>query len=356
MVKADAYGHGFDPLADTFTQSADELGVATVDEGLRVRARVPAEFPVFVMSRAKDWDLPDAVGALSGGRLIPALSSTEEVRRVLDRLRPGAGFPIELKLDTGMGRLGIQEPDLEAMSTLLENADGRVRVVGIVTHFAAADETDLGPTWEQERRFRRMVTRLRSDLFEPAALHSCNSGALLHRGLGETGLGQGTTVVRPGVMMYGAAPSAPLQQTRVGHDLREVGRWSTSVLEVRTIPPGGGVGYGGTWRAEGPEPATVAVLALGYADGYRRTLGNRGRVLIQGAPFPVIGRVSMDLVSVEVDGRIRVGDEAVVLGSQTGPLGRDTIPAWELASLCDTIPYEIWTSIGPRVARRLAGR
>ena len=105
---------------------------------------------------------------------------------------------------------------------------------------------------------------------------------------------------------------------------------------------------------KGERPVRVAVLAVGYADGYRRLLGNRGRVLIRGGSFPVIGRVSMDLVSVLVEPRIEVGDEAVLLGSQVGELGSDSIPAWELAELCGTIPYEIWTSIGPRVERVLA--
>jgi alanine racemase len=119
------------------------------------------------------------------------------------------------------------------------------------------------------------------------------------------------------------------------------------------MAPGDAVGYGGTWKNEGDRPARVAVLAVGYADGFRRSLGNRARVLIRGGSFSVIGRVSMDLVSVLVNDRISVGDEAVLLGSQQGELGSDTIPAWEWAELCGTIPYEIWTSIGQRVERVL---
>ena len=120
------------------------------------------------------------------------------------------------------------------------------------------------------------------------------------------------------------------------------------------MAPGDAVGYGGTWTVEGESPVEVAVLAVGYADGFRRSLGNRGRVLIRGGSFPVIGRVSMDLISVLADDRIRVGDEAVLMGAQQGELGSDTIPAWEWAELCGTIPYEIWTSLGPRVERVVA--
>ena len=176
----------------------------------------------------------------------------------------------------------------------------------------------------------------------------------MQRCLGQTEIARGTTVVRPGVMLYGAAPSRWLHDTPAGGRLRPVGRWSTRVIELRTVAPGGAVGYGGTWRNEGDSPVQVAVLAVGYADGYRRILGNRHRVLIRGASFPVIGRVSMDLVSVLVDDRVQVGDEAVLLGAQEGELGRDIIPAWEWSELCGTIPYEIWTSIGPRVERVLA--
>jgi alanine racemase len=154
-------------------------------------------------------------------------------------------------------------------------------------------------------------------------------------------------------MLYGAGPSRWLHDTPAGERLTEVGRWTTRVIEVRSVAPGGAVGYGGTWKVEGDHPVQVAVLAVGYADGFRRVLGNRSRVLIRGGSFKVIGRVSMDLVSVLVDHRIQVGDEAVLLGSQQGELGSDTIPVWEWSELCDTIPYEIWTSIGPRVERVL---
>jgi alanine racemase len=155
-------------------------------------------------------------------------------------------------------------------------------------------------------------------------------------------------------MLYGAGPSRVLDDTPAGDLLMPVGRWTTRVIEVRTVAPGDAVGYGGTWKVEGDRTLQVAVLAIGYADGFRRSLGNRGRVLIRGGSFPVIGRVSMDLISVLVDDRIRVGDEAVLLGSQQGELGSDTIGAWEWAELDGTIPYEIWTSLGPRVTRILA--
>ncbi len=202
--------------------------------------------------------------------------------------------------------------------------------------------------------FRRVVSQLPDELIRTVAIHSCNSGALLQRSLGRTDIGEGTQVVRPGVMLYGAAPSGWLHDTPAGERLQPVGRWTTRVIEVKTMAPGDAVGYGGTWRVEGDHPVRVGVLRIGYADGFRRTLGNRARVLIRGGSFPVIGRVSMDLVSVLVDDRIQVGDEVVLLGSQKGELGAETISAWEWSELCDTIPYEIWTSIGSRVERVLA--
>ena len=352
MVKANAYGHGLVELIEVFAEHADELGVATLDEGLAIRSRLTREIPVYLVSGEKDWGNREYRDGVREAQLIPAVSSLDELRLLLDQLEGSNPFRVELKLDTGMGRLGIQEREIRDVISVVRSADN-LRVVGILTHFASSDEEELGPTREQETRFRRMLSLFPEDLLRGVAIHSCNSGALLQRGLGQTEIGADTQVVRPGVMLYGAAPSRYLHETTVGNRLTPVGRWTTRVIELRTVAPGGAVGYGGTWRVEGDRPAQVAVLAVGYADGFRRILGNRARVLIRGGSFPVIGRVSMDLVSVLADERIRVGDEAVLLGSQEGELGSGTIPAWEWAELCGTIPYEIWTSLGPRVERVL---
>ncbi len=353
MVKANAYGHGLRELLDVFTHHADELGVATLEEGLQVRSWLGRDFPVYLVSGAKEWDNRAYIEAVREARLIPAISSADELRGLVASLGRSSALRVELKFDTGMGRLGIQECTLSDIISTLGSADNLL-VSGIMTHFASSDERDLGSTRDQEICFRRMVSQLPDELVRTAAIHSCNSGALLQRSLGRTDIGGGTQVVRPGVMLYGAAPSGWLHETPAGERLQPVGRWTSRVIEVKTMAPGDAVGYGGTWRVEGDRPVRVAVLAVGYADGFRRSLGNRARVLIRGGSFPVIGRVSMDLVSVLVEDRIRVGDEAVLLGSQEGELGTDTISAWEWGNLCDTIPYEIWTSIGSRVERVLA--
>ena len=353
MVKANAYGHGLEELIEVFAEHADELGVATLDEGLRIRSCLTREFPVYLVSGEKDWGNREYLDAVREAQLVPAVSSLDELRLLVDRVGGTGPLQVELKLDTGMGRLGIQERELEDLVSILRFADN-LRVVGVMTHFASSDEQDLSSTREQETRFRRMVSHLPDDLVRAAAIHSCNSGALLHRGLSQGDIGGGTHVVRPGVMLYGAGPSRDLNDTPAGDRLTPVGRWTTRVIEVRTVAPGDAVGYGGTWKVEGDRPVQVAVLAVGYADGFRRSQGNRGRVLVRGGSFPVIGRVSMDLVSVLVDDRIRVGDEAVLLGAQEGELGSNVIGVWEWAELDGTIPYEIWTSIGPRVERILA--
>jgi alanine racemase len=353
MVKANAYGHGLEELIEVFADSAEELGVATLDEGLQIRSWLDREFPVYLVSGQKDWGYRGYLDSVREARLVPAVSSVDELRLFADQVKGSGPVEVELKLDTGMGRLGIQERDLPEVVLTLRSTDP-IRVVGLMTHFASSDEEDLASTMDQEMRFRRMVAELPEDLVQGASIHSCNSGALMRRCLGQTDIAQGTTVVRPGVMLFGAGPSRWLHDTPAGDRLTEVGRWTTRVIEVRSVAPGGVVGYGGTWKVEGDRSVQVAVLAVGYADGFRRILGNRARVLIRGGSFQVIGRVSMDLVSVLVDDRIRVGDEAVLLGFQEGELGSETIPAWEWAELCDTIPYEIWTSIGPRVARVLA--
>jgi alanine racemase len=353
MVKANAYGHGLEELIAVFAEHADELGVATLEEGLALRSFLPREMPVYLVSGTKEWGSREYLESVRRARLIPAISSVDEMRLLVDRLGDGNALEIELKLDTGMGRLGIQERELDDLDAALRSSGG-IRVVGIMTHYASSDEEDLAPTRAQDACFQRMLAGLPENATRGASVHSCNSGALMQRCLGETEIARGTSVVRPGVMLYGAGPSRWLHDTLAGERLKPVGRWTTRVIELRTMEPGAAVGYGGTWRVEGERSVQVAVLAVGYADGYRRILGNRSRVLIRGGSFPVIGRISMDLVSVLVDERIQVGDEAVLLGSQEGELGIDSIPAWEWADLCDTIPYEIWTSIGARVERVLA--
>jgi len=350
MVKANAYGHGVGELVDVLVEHADELGVATLEEGLALRSKLPREMPVFLASGSKAWEDRGYFESACEARLVPAVSSLDELRLVLDRAPRDGTVEVELKLDSGMGRLGIRERDLPDVASLVDASDN-LKVVGIMTHFASSDEHDLASTREQQVRFRRMLSGLPGDVVDQAAIHSCNSGALLQRALGHTDIGAGTAVVRPGVMLYGAAPSRWQDETTAGARLQAVGTWTARVIEVKTLAPGDAVGYGGTWRVDGDRPVRVAVLAVGYADGYRRLLGNRSRVLIRGGSFPVIGRVSMDLVSVLVNDGVQVGDEAVLLGSQDGELGSENIPAWELADLCDTIPYEIWTSIGSRVER-----
>jgi alanine racemase len=350
MVKANAYGHGVRELMSTFAEHADELGVATMDEGLEIRSCGGDTTPVFVMSRGKDWGHRDGLETMREARLVPVVSSVEELRLLVDRLGSSTSLAVELKLDTGMGRLGIQARELAELTTILPKAK-YLRVCGILTHFASADEEDLEATWQQDRMFRKMLSLLPVELVRGAAIHSCNSGALLQRGLGNVGIADSTTTVRPGVMLYGAAPSLHLQGTPCGRRLRQVGRWTCRVLERRTVQPGQTVGYGRTWRVEGDKPVQVAVLPVGYADGFNRLLGDRGRALIRGASFPVIGRVSMDLISVLVNEHVQVGDEAVLLGAQQGELGAGMITAWDLAARCSTIPYETWTGIGARVAR-----
>jgi alanine racemase len=352
MVKANAYGHGLEELVPVFAEHADEFGVATLDEGLDLRSWLDDDSPLYLVSGAKDWSHRDYLEAVREARLIPAVSSVEELRLFADLVKGTGPVELELKFDTGMGRLGIQEGEVGDLVSTIRSTDD-LQLVGLMTHYASSDEEDLAPTREQDACFQRILSALPDDLVHGASIHSCNSGALMQRCLGQTDIARGTTVVRPGVMLYGAGPSRWLHDTPAGDRLKAVGRWTTRVIEVRRVEAGGAVGYGGTWRNEGDDPVKVAVLAVGYADGFRRILGNRSRVLIRGGSFPVIGRVSMDLVSVLVNDRISVGDEAVLLGSQGGELGSDTIPAWEWAELCDTIPYEIWTSIGSRVERVL---
>jgi len=346
MVKANAYGHGLQELIETFAEHADELGVATLEEGMDLRSWLSRDMPIFLVSGAKEWGSRKFFDAVREARLIPAVSSVDELRLFADRVKGTDPVQVELKFDTGMGRLGIQERDLPDVISLLQSFD-TIRVVGLMTHFASSDEEDLAPTREQEACFRRVVAKLPENLVQGASIHSCNSGALMQRCLGQTDIAQGTTVVRPGVMLYGAGPSRYLHDTSAGDRLTEVGKWTTRVIEVRTIKPGGAVGYGGTWRAE--RPSRIAVLPVGYGDGYLRGSQPGAVALARGRRVPLVGRVSMDAVTVDVTDLpgLDYAEEFVLLGRQ----GSASVTAGELARRRNTIAWEALTSMAQRVGR-----
>jgi len=331
VVKANAYGHGAVRVSQTLLAcGARRLGVATIAEGIELRqAGVTA--PILVMGGGVSAGLT----ALLEYDLTPVLTSPDCIAGLV-RLASGhsSPLPVHLKIDTGMGRLGFSPK--EAVSLL----DGRwppaLQLEGLMSHLASADEADSQVTEAQLAQFRAVLEQAkRLGLAIPLA-HVAGSAGILGFPASHFDL------VRPGLMLYGYAPGACKSA-----DLRPVLTWKTQIVQVKRVTPGQAVSYGGTFIVK--RPTTLAVLAVGYADGYSRALSNRGRVLVHDRVVPVVGRVCMDLTIVDVTDipPVSPGDEAVLIGQQ----GSSAITADDLASQLGTISYEVLSQIGPRVVR-----
>lgn len=340
-IKGDAYGHGAVACAAALeAEGCDWFGVALIEEGKALRAAGITR-PILSMGGIGPAGADEAIA----GRLTPVISELESAER-LDRAAGRRREPVgvHLKVDTGMGRLGVPMHHWEGFLDRLASMRW-LRVDGVMSHFAESDNRDDDAavfTREQARRFLEAVSAARSRGARPALLHLNNSGGVL--GYPEYSF----DLVRPGLILYGVSP--------VGRDcplsLQPVMRVTTRVLLVRDLPAGVGVSYGRTWIT--PRPSRIATLPVGYADGYPRALSNRGEVLIHGHRAPVRGRVCMDLVMVDVTDipvPVDAGDEVVLLGAQGG----QEITAWDLADAAGTIPYEILTGFSGRVPRVTTG-
>ena len=337
VVKADAYGHGAVTVARRLEREGIEwLGVALPEEGVALReSGVRAPILVlggFVAAQADLVLANDLTTALFRREQVEALGGAATRRGVVARAH--------VKIDTGMGRLGVPAVDVEALAATLA-ATPSIDVTGAFSHLAAADEPADPYTTQQLQTFLRAVNVLREKGLRPALLHLANSPAVLdHRATW-------MTLVRPGLLLYGYNPDARGTTLPV----RPVLTLKSRIVDVREVPAGGSVGYGRTWRAA--TPARIATLPIGYADGLPRAASNRGSVLVRGRRVPIAGRISMDLTTIDVTAvpDAAPGDVAVLIGRQGG----DAIGADQLAAACGTIPWEILARIGPRVPRVVVG-
>jgi alanine racemase len=331
VVKANAYGHGAVPVARAALDGgASRLGLATLAEVEELRAAaVDAPLLLWGPLIGDEWRRAAATGCeiavwTPEGA---AAAAAAGIRR------------IHLKLDSGMGRLGAR-PD--AVAALAEAAaDPRLDVVGLMTHFATADETsgeNAGFMVEQLVRFRAMTGPLR-DRFPDAILHAANSAATLRST--ETHF----DLVRCGIAVYGCDPFGV---DASDHDLRPAMTLASYLSAVKPILGRESVGYGRRWRAA--RGSWIGVVPVGYADGYPRAYANAAEVLVGGRRVPVVGMVSMDQLTVDLgpEATDGVGDEVVLLGSQ----GEQRLTAEELAAWRETINYEVVCAVGPRVPRR----
>ena len=344
VVKADAYGHGAVECSRALeAEGAKWLGVTSLDEAIPLReAGVRAN--ILLMTGFWRGEESEIIRL----HLTPTVWEPWHIE-TLETAAAALGVarhPVHLKVDTGMGRLGVGVEQLPGVLSALKNAKHLV-LEGLSTHLASSEIMDAPSVAEQERSFdvaRRMV---REAGMEPTFVHIANTGAVISRR--ETW----NTMVRPGVALYGYY--LPFQ--RAGREVsggtlrlpvKPVLTWKTRILSLRDFGASQALGYGGTYVTKAP--AHVAVLPVGYADGYNRQLSNRGRVIVREHYAPIVGRISMDLTLVDVTGipGIAVGDEVILLGAGEGL----SVDALEHAELANSTPYEILCNISKRVPRR----
>jgi alanine racemase len=334
VVKADAYGHGAITVGKTaLSHGASRLAVYTVAEGVALR-RSGVTAPILVFGPFGKCEAKE----IWRHGLTPTLSDLNSAAWLQERSAGGV-LKFHLKLDTGLCRAGIAPAHAVAFVRAVAQSFPAVRLEGAYTHFSSADEEDKTATVDQIHRFRETIVRMEREGFSCPLTHASNSAALLE--IPEARF----KMVRAGISIYGYYPS---DSTSRDVPLVPALQLLSEVSRVHTIPPGTGVGYGHEFRAT--RPTTIALVPIGYGDGMPRTLGNgSGRVILRSRLAPIVGRVSMDQITVdatEIDG-VQPGDPVVLIGAQ-GDLDQS---AEELGTQAGTISYDILTGILPRVPR-----
>lgn len=343
VVKGNAYGHGAAACSRAAEDSgaAAWLGVSSVEEGVALR-EAGIRLPILVLGSLYPFE-SFQMAALYG--LAPTVASLEAARQIASVARGMAGQPAagsspagtprsrgpiacHLKLDTGMGRIGVGWPSGMGLARFLAQ-EPTLRLEGVYTHLADAEGRGAA-TRLQLRRFRAALADMRRQGIRVPLVHAANSAAALRHPDGRFGM------VRPGLAVYGLAPG-----------FEPALALKSRIVFLKSVQAGTPVSYGSTFRTR--RPSRLATLPIGYADGYSRALSNKARVLVGGRRCPVVGTVTMDMTMVDVTRvpQARVGDEAVLIGRQ----GREEVTAGELARLSGTIPYETVTQLAGRVPR-----
>ena len=331
VVKANAYGHGAVAVARAALEAgATHLGVACVDEGAQLR-KASLKAPIVVLGYLPPWEAAQAVRY----SLTPTVT-TQETALALARAAQEADthVPVHVKVDTGMARFGLPPQEVEGFVAFLQTLSG-LSLEGLYTHFATADEADKTYTRQQYRAFLGVAERL------PQALvrHVANSATVA-----DLSSDMSLDMVRPGIALYGCYPSNEVSRSL---DLRPALSLKSRVARLSALSPGDTVSYGRTWTAD--RASRIALIPCGYADGLPRLLSNRGAVLIRGWRAPIVGRVCMDQLMVDVTHipDVEQHDEAVLIGRQ----GELEISVEEVAEQAQTISYEILCALSARVPR-----
>jgi alanine racemase len=351
MLKANAYGHDAWLCADALVNFSgpggeeapivDAIGVATIDEAAAL-PELPSNVPLMIFQPVENafvaTQRPRIEHAIRHGwhLMLCSKSAADDVARIAGNMNLRAN--VQVMIDTGMARAGVEVD--RAVELLHQVAQWpTLKLAGVGTHLAAADMPGDFIGEEQINLFRRVTDSLDGATGGGKVMrHAANSAGTFFMPASHFDM------IRPGISLYGIDPTGAPSMDR---KLRPVARWTAPLVGVRHIPKGQGVGYSHTWNA--PRDSRIGLIPIGYADGYPRVLSNKSSMIVQGKRAPVIGRVSMDLITLDLTEipQAMLGDEVTVI--DTDPLSPAS--AYELAKLADTIPYEILCRIGPRVRR-----
>lgn len=340
VVKADAYGHGAVPVAQSLAAcGVDWFGVATVEEALELRAAGIAQ-PILLLGGLYMSDPAHLIEY----RLTPSVSSTARLDTYAQCARR-YGQPIEfhLKVDTGIGRLGLPPDRLASFLCHYRELEG-LRLTGFFTHLASAEDLVATQTQDQSSRFRAALAELGGAGIAPEWIHVSNSAALL------AGLPFPENLVRVGALLFGYClplVMPPGRETQELEAFEPVLTFKSRVVFLKDVPSGTPLGYGAAFHTR--RPSRIATVPVGFADGLSRALSNRGRAIVRDRYAPIVGNISMDLTLLDVTDipGVDVGDEVMLLGRSD----HCSITAVQTAQSLGTVPYEVLCSIGKRVPR-----
>ena len=336
IVKADAYGHGAIPVAKALENLVDAYGVALIEEALELREAGLQQMILILGYTGEEW-----YEELVRHRISQTIYTYDMAQKLNDTAaKMGRTTPIHIKLDTGMGRIGFRA-DETSISTVKKICEMPfLEPEGIFTHFARADEETIAPAREPFARFMKFVSGLEACGIHIPVRHVSNSASVI--GFPEANL----DMVRAGIMTYGLYPSEKVAKEPVV--LQPAMEWKTKISFIKEVEAGTPIGYGGTFVA--PRPLKVATIPVGYADGMKRDLSGRGRVLVCGQYAPILGRICMDQFMIDVTdiADVKTGEEVVIFGRQ----GKKEIPVEEIAAQSHSFNYEFVCSVSQRVPRK----
>lgn len=327
IVKANAYGHGAIEVAKTvLKQGVQRLGVASLSEGIELRTG-GINAPILVLSPLDSDEVKKAISH----QLTLTISSLSHLKNLIALNQP---VKIHLKIDTGMGRLGIQDEEISQLIEILQTKTTNLELEGIMSHLAQANSDDTSYSYQQFHKFQKVITSLSQAGINIPLKHICNSAGLLR--FKEMHL----NLVRPGIIIYGLYPTPKVSKMI---DLRPAMTFKAKIVQLRKMPAGCGISYDSTYVTD--KQTLIATIPVGYADGYNRLLSNKSHVVLKGFRAPIVGRVTMDFCMINVSHipQVEIGDEVILFGKNPS--------VDELAQICNTINYEIVCGINPWLSR-----